>query len=75
MLIADSLVQLASAAFTFFNTKEAKKYLNETVEIQEAILKERNKGDERDDAKLETLYKRLAIIAEAAKSELLLRAK
>lgn len=51
------------------NLKEGNKYLNEMVGLQKDILEEEAKGYDSDDQKLVVLYRRLAIVAQAAVTE------
>lgn len=67
------LAGLVRAVFQYIGGKEATKYVDECVEIEETILKERALGPKRDDAKLEFCLKRLKIMKEAASNALAAR--
>lgn len=58
------------------NTEASRKYIDRLVQIKLDIQKEESRGYDSDDAKIESLYKELRIIFEAAQSEItLLQAK
>jgi hypothetical protein len=50
--------------------KDAHKYQDQFVKLQLDLAEEKKKGYDRDDARIEDLYKQLEIIAEAAKNEI-----
>lgn len=67
--VLDSALAAVAEIFRFLNTKESKKYLNRSVELQLEIQKEDAKGDDSDDAKIEALQKELKVIFQAAREE------
>ena len=69
--IVGPVVQLAVQGLKLWNTKEARKYIDEIYEIKQSILEEEQKGYDSDDTKIEYLYKQLAITNEAAANAML----
>lgn len=67
------LVKLAlgtlKEALIKMNLESARKYVDQFTDIELEILKEEEKGYESDDAKIEALYKKLAVIYRAAEAE------
>lgn len=50
--------------------KDAHQYQDKFVKLQLDLLEEKKKGYDRDDAKIEDMYKQMEVIAEAAKNEI-----
>ncbi len=72
MELATLLVGLATEALKLINTESSRKYVNELLEIQKEIQEEEAKGYDANDAKIEALQKRIKIVAEAVKNEIML---
>lgn len=70
MDIVTALANAAGAIFNYLDTQASKKYLDELVSTQKALLDERNKGPLRDDGLLQYLHDKLSIISQAAVAEL-----
>ena len=68
--IIGAALTLATEVFKFINTVNARKYLDELVDLQQNIKDEENKGGDADDAKIESLYERLKIILQASEHEI-----
>lgn len=67
-----SFAGLLTEIFKLVNTKEGNKYQDQSVELQKDILEEESKPyGSQDDDKVVRLRAELAIIADAAKQELL----
>lgn len=69
--IIGAVVGLATEVFKLINTTESRKYIDELVRIQEELIKERAKNDLSDDAKIEHLYRRIQLISDAAREDLI----
>lgn len=68
------LLSLATEGLRYMNLKEGKKYLDEMVALQKAILAAESEGYNSDDQEIVVLYGRLAIVAQAAVNEAKLNA-
>lgn len=64
------LLTVAAEALKLVNAKFAKQWLNEFTQVCLAIQEEESKGDLSDDAKIEALYAKRAILAKAAEAEI-----
>lgn len=67
-----SALSAVSAVFGYLNTEASRKYLNDSVQLSLDIESEEAKGEQADDAKLESLYAKAKVIFQAAKDELAL---
>lgn len=70
MDIVTALANATSAIFKYLDTNASKKYLDELTKTQLAYQEERSKGQDRDDGYVQYLHEKLAILANAAASEL-----
>ncbi len=68
--LLDGVVGLASQVFSFLNTLESRKYIDEIKDIKLQILAEEQKGADSDDALIEDLYARLGVIVEACNEDM-----
>ena len=70
------IVGLLSEVLKFINTKEAQKYLDESVKLQLDIQKELQKPyDDQDDLRLSQYIQKLSVIMQAAQQELIIRSQ
>jgi len=60
------LIGLATQVFTFLNTKESLKWLDELTELRLELEEEKEKGQLSDDNLIERLQIKIQIVAEAA---------
>jgi hypothetical protein len=65
-----SLADLITEVFKFVNSKESTKYIDRAVELRLSIQKEKARGYDSDDAKIESMEAELVVIAKAAEDAL-----
>lgn len=71
MDIVSSIVSLATEIFRYINTENSRKYIDRLVKLQLELSQERARGDLSDDAKIESMYKEITIISEAARQDIM----
>lgn len=69
MALLEPLIVLASQVCGIINTQEIMKYPSQLVDLKMQIQEELAKGYDSDDAKVEDLYEKIAIITQAIQNE------
>lgn len=64
-------LELGTEVLKLVNSENARKYLDEIIEVKMEIQEEEEKGPMAIDSKIESLYKKLQILLEAVKNEIL----
>jgi hypothetical protein len=72
MSVIDSLLSIAGKALDYAQLKESKKYLDRVTAIRVAILHERIKGDQADDARIEEWIQEMNIAQDALEKQVVL---
>ena len=65
-------IGVVGEVFKYLNTEASRKYIDRLVELKLAIQHEEARGYDADDARLESMYKELKVIFDAAQQEVLI---
>lgn len=68
--LVQSALTLASEVMHLINSKDARKYLDKSIELQMQIRNEEAKGYYSDDAKIEALIQEAKIILDAVQKDI-----